>query len=241
VRATIPGHARAGRAPVGYRAKAASDGIMSEVLSNPLPMHDTSSRSSMPAPAEPAWDVARLFPSQGDWTQEQYLALPGSRLIEFEDGRIEVLLMPTEFHQFIVAFLYNCLTAFIMAADAGKALFAPFPVRLRDGKFREPDVLFIKKENYVRRKPQFWEGADLVMEVVSPDDRRRDIDLKRREYAQASIAEYWIIDPRHETISVLTLEGESYKVAGEYRKGQQAGSALLPAIKVDVTATFNVA
>jgi Uma2 family endonuclease len=46
------------------------------------------------------------------------------------------------------------------------------------------------------------------MEVVSPDDPGRDLETKRREYAQARIPEYWIIDPRTNEILVLTL-GES--------------------------------
>ena len=42
---------------------------------------------------------------------------------------------------------------------------------------REPDVLFMLKEHADRIGDDCWEGADLVMEVVSggAEDRRRDL------------------------------------------------------------------
>ena len=87
---------------------------------------------------------------------------------------------------------------------------------------------------------EYWEGADLVMEVVSPgdEDRRRDLKTKREEYAQAGIPEYWIIDPELERITVLTLEGQTYVVHGEFSRGEQATSKLLPGFAVDVTAAL---
>ncbi|MCL4860269.1 MAG: hypothetical protein KJZ93_12715, partial [Caldilineaceae bacterium] len=51
--------------------------------------------------AEPAWDVALLFPPQGAWSEADYLALETNRLVEFSHGRIEVLPMPSDSHQSI--------------------------------------------------------------------------------------------------------------------------------------------
>jgi Uma2 family endonuclease len=84
----------------------------------------------------------------------------------------------------------------------------------------------------------FWEGADLVMEVVRDDDRRRDLETKRREYAQAGIPEYWIVDPQQARITVLRLEGASYVIDGEFPQGTRAISHLLPGFTVDVTAAL---
>ena len=78
------------------------------------------------------------------------------------------------------------------------------------------------------------------MEVVSggAEDRRRDLKTKRREYAQAGIPEYWIVDPRDERITVLRLDGKKYAIHGEYLKGTTAVSQLLPGFEVDVTTAF---
>lgn len=55
--------------------------------------------------AEPTWEIARLFPYQGEWSEEEYLALETHHLIEFDEGDLEVLPMPDIGHQRIVGFL----------------------------------------------------------------------------------------------------------------------------------------
>jgi Uma2 family endonuclease len=189
-------------------------------------------------PPEPAWDVARPWPAQGHWSEEEYLALDTNRLVEFSHGHVEVLPMPTMSHQVMVAFLYGRLLAFVAAHGLGTVLFAPLRVRLWPGKFREPDVLFMRSEHAARCGEQYWEGADLVMEVVSDDDRRRDLEPKRLEYAQAGIPEYWIVDPREGTITVLRLGAGAYIEHGVFRRGEQAASALLPGFVVEVDAAL---
>jgi Uma2 family endonuclease len=190
--------------------------------------------------SEPTWDVARLFPDQGHWSEEEYLALNTNQLVEFTQGFVEVLSMPTVFHQRIVAFLYNALLVFATANHLGEVLFAPVRVRLWSGKYREPDLVFMNAENAARITRDYWIGADLVLEVVSDDDRRRDLEVKRQEYAQAGIPEYWIVDPMLEQITVLALEGSTYAVHGEYPKGAEATSRLLPGFKVNVTEALSV-
>jgi Uma2 family endonuclease len=189
--------------------------------------------------AEPAWEVARLFPDQGAWSEEEYLALGGNRLVEFSDGHVEVLPMPTTSHQLIVAFLYEALRGFVIARAAGTVLFAPLRIRLWPGKFREPDIVFMAAERASRIGEAFWEGADLVVEVVSDDDRRRDLETKRREYAQAGIAEYWIVGPQQGRLTVLRLDGAVYAIHGEFTAGMQAASHLLPGFSLDVSAALS--
>ncbi len=189
---------------------------------------------------EPTWEIAYLFPAQGAWSEEEYLALSGNRLLEFSHGYLEVLTMPTMSHQDIMLFLYEALKAFVIAQHLGKVLVPSFRVRLWPGKFREPDVMFMRAEHAARMREEFWEGADLVMEVVSQDDRRRDLEIKRREYARAGIPEYWIVDPLQAKIIVLRLDGKKYAVHGEFPKGTRATSFLLPGFGVDVDAVFAV-
>lgn len=200
----------------------------------------SSVRNKKPA-AEPTWDVAKLFPDQGTWSPEEYLELNANRLVEFSHGILEVLPMPSQTHQLIVLYLYRLLLNFSETRRLGMTLVAPLPVQLWPGKFREPDVVFMLAANAARRGEQYGEGADLVMEVVSSDDRRRDTETKRREYAQAGIPEYWIVDPQNEQLTVLTLDGDSYAVVGEFAPGETAVSRLLAGFAVEVTAVFAAA
>ena len=186
---------------------------------------------------EPAWEVALLFPEQGAWSEEEYLDLDSNHLVEFSDGVIEVRPLPTTSHQLIVLFLFRLFEAFVSTRKLGTALFAPLRVQLRPDKYREPDIVFMFNTHASRIGESFWSGADLVMEVVSKDeeDRHRDLVTKRREYAQAGIAEYWIVDPQEGHILVLRLAGKKYLVHGTFLKGTVATSALLPGFTVDVT------
>jgi Uma2 family endonuclease len=198
-------------------------------------------RLNVPEGFQPAWEIVSLFPSQGEWTEEDYLALNTNHLVELVDGRIEVLPMPTEEHQSIIAYLYELLAGFARPRHLGKVLFAGLRVKLRSGLFREPDVVFLAERNRDKRGNQFWRGADLVIEVVSPDDPDRDYVNKRAEYAACGIPEYWIADPRDRTIRQLLLEKQGYAEQGVFRDGQQFESAVLPGLKVDVSAVFDSA
>lgn len=185
---------------------------------------------------DPSWEVAYLFPEQGGWSEQEYLDLPGNRLVEYSDGFIKVLPMPTTSHQSILLAFYEALLLFVRPRQLGKVSVAGIRVRLRKGKFRQPDVVFMLAEHSDRIGEDYWRGADLVAEVVSgsDEDRRRDLVDKRAEYAQARIPEYWIIDPQEERITVLRLSRRGYKVAGEYGRGDQAKSALLHGFAVNV-------
>ena len=111
-------------------------------------------------------------------------------------------------------------------------------LRIRPGKFREPDLLLLSAADS-RRQNRFWLGADLVLEVVSEEQPERDLVDKRGDYAEAHVPEYWIVNPQTETITVLRLRGDAYEEAGVYRRGESAVSTLLPDFSVAVAAVFD--
>ncbi|MCS6909131.1 MAG: Uma2 family endonuclease [Anaerolineales bacterium] len=191
----------------------------------------------------PTWEIAYLYPYQGAWSEADYMALRPNRHVEYTDGYVEVLPMPTYTHQRIVRFLLRALEAFVFSRQLGEVMFAPLRVQIRPEKYREPDIVFMRAEHSDRLGNEFWIGADLVMEVVSDDDesRMRDFERKRRDYAEGRIPEYWIVDPATERITVLVLEGAAYRTHGEFGRGEQATSATLPGFAVDVAAVFDAA
>jgi Uma2 family endonuclease len=186
---------------------------------------------------EPTWEIARLFPAQGDWTEEEYFALDNNHFVEFSDGYLEFLPMPTIFHQLILQFIYQELKSVVSASNLGTVVITGYKVRIRARKYREPDIVFIKAAHHSGIKKQYCEKADLVIEVVSEKNRPHDIKKKRIEYAKAGIPEYWIVDPEKATITVLVLSGKrtAYSVFGTFGKGERAASKLLPGFTVDVS------
>ena len=185
--------------------------------------------------------VAQVLP-QGSWLDDDYLWLTdrSRHLVELTDGCLEILPTPTRSHQRILAFLYSAFQAFLRP-KGGEALFAPLRLRIRPGKFREPDLLVVRDTKDARSGDRFWTGADVVVEVVSPDNPERDFVQKRHDYAEAAIPEYWIIDPRTESITVLKLGEAGYVEDGVYGRGHRASSLELTGLGVDVSSVFDTA
>jgi Uma2 family endonuclease len=184
--------------------------------------------------------VLDLLPAQGQWSEEAYLWLTDdtTRLIEFTDGYLEVIPMPTDAHQTIVLLLYERLATFLHPRG-GKVLVAPLRLKIRDRKYREPDILLVRSARDPRQQNRFWLGADLVVEVVSPDKLERDFIEKRNDYAEARIPEYWLINPQSQTVTVLHLRGATYVEHGVFGRGAEATSRLLEGFRVSVDAVFN--
>jgi Uma2 family endonuclease len=109
-----------------------------------------------------------------------------------------------------------------------------YHLQIRPGKQREPDILLVLDASDPRNQDAFWLGADVVVEVVSPDDPERDTKLKRADYAEAHIPEYWIVNPLEETVTALTLAGDVYTEHGVFHRGDQATSKLLEGFSVNV-------
>lgn len=125
------------------------------------------------------------LPDPGAWSEEDYLWLTDhtSRLVEFTDGFVEPLPMPTDRHQSILEFLFLLFHDWL-SARGGKVHVAPLRLRLRPGKFRESDLLLLLDAKDPRRQDRFWTGADLVLEVVSKDRPERDLVQKHHESGQ---------------------------------------------------------
>ena len=181
-----------------------------------------------------------VLPRQGAWSDEAYLWLTDhtNRLIELSDGCVQELPMPTSIHQLVLAFLFRLFDDHI-TPRGGVVAFSALRLRMRPGNFREPDLLLLLSRKDPRFQNRFWMGADLVVEVVSPDDPDRDLVEKRADYAEAGISEYWIADPRDATITVLSLRGDAYVEHGSFARGSSATSPLLEGLSVDVAAVFD--
>lgn len=187
-------------------------------------------------PGEPVWELAMLYPPQGSWTESAYLALESNLQIEFVDGRLAFLPMPTDDHQRIVFQLQLGMYNAAQQDALGTVRAAPLRMRIPNGRYREPDVLFVLSENDTRRGNVYWDGADIVVEVVSPGDesRSRDFIEKRSDYALAGVSEYWIVDPETREIHVLRLREGEYVEGSVARPGDIARSTLLPGFDIDV-------
>src|ERR1700724_1274637 len=187
----------------------------------------TQPTTDLPSPEEWKDMLEEILPRQGQWSEAEYLVLTDhrNRLVEFTDGFLEVLPMPTDNHQMLLKFLFLAFFNFF-ETRGGNVLFAPLRLRIRPGKFREPDLLLLLLATDSRRQNRFWEGADVALEIVSEGKPERDLVDKRSDYAEARVPEYWIVNPQTETITVLRLHGDACEEAEIYRRGELAKSVL---------------
>ena len=150
------------------------------------------------------------------WADEDTLA-------EWVDGEIEMYSPASRRHQELVDFLVQVMGIFVQARSLGLVLTAPFQMRLeRSG--REPDLLFIGSERVHLLRETYLDGpADLAVEVISGESRRRDTETKLAEYEAGGVKEYWLIDPveRRADFYVLDVDGRYHSrpadAGGVYR------------------------
>jgi Uma2 family endonuclease len=133
---------------------------------------------------------------------------------EWVDGTVIVMSPASALHQNLLGFLSSILRNFVEEKDLGEIFVAPMQMKLSSRPSgREPDLLFIKKENLGRLKETFLDGpADLVVEIISPESRGRDRGDKFYEYEQAGIPEYWILDSERRQEEFYQLTGGVYQL-----------------------------
>lgn len=130
---------------------------------------------------------------------QEFLALPGEHThAEWVDGEVIQIMPPKIRHQYLVMFLAGLMHFFADFYRLGTVLPAPVEMKVTpDGPAREPDILFVKRENLARLTENRLQGpADLVVEVISTESVGRDRGDKFYEYQAAGIPEYWLFDPR---------------------------------------------
>jgi Uma2 family endonuclease len=147
-------------------------------------------------------------------TWEDLQAIPDDdNRYEILDGEVVMTPSPLVVHQDILRRLAKLVGNHIDDHDLGTYWFAPLGVRLGEHDIPEPDFLFVKKESLASRvhREAIHGPPELVVEILSEGTFRRDLLRKRRIYARYGVPEYWILDPDDRTVTVLTLEGASYR------------------------------
>jgi len=147
-----------------------------------------------PLASPPVGDLQRV-----PMTYEDYLDRFGEDgIIEWANGEALIHMPPSTRHQNVGDFVLAVLRQYVEFLRLGQVLSAPFEMKLGEGKAsREPDILFLARENLDRLTDQRLIGpADLAVEVVSPSTAAHDRATKFEEYQEAGVREYWLIDPR---------------------------------------------
>lgn len=145
---------------------------------------------------------------QGEYTIDDYLALPDDKRYELIDGVLYEMSAPTSNHQDLVTYLGHLFWSCVEKHNLPCHPFcSPLDIQLdRDNKTMvQPDVIVVcdPKQNIGKR---IFGAPDFVAEVLSPSTRSRDLFLKLNKYRHAGVREYWLIDPDKQTVVVYLFD-----------------------------------
>jgi Uma2 family endonuclease len=136
---------------------------------------------------------------------------PGDRH-EIINGGLVVTPSLAPMHQIVSRALFRLLDRHVAASDLGEVLYAPVDIRFTPDNVLIPDIIYIARDRlHVIGSKTIDAPPDLVVEILSPGTRRRDLDTKRALYARFGVQEYWVVDPEARTVTVLTLTGDRYE------------------------------
>lgn len=130
---------------------------------------------------------------------------------ELIDGEHYVSPSPNVRHQRVLRRLSMLLQSFVEAHRLGEIFFAPLDVVFTLHDVVEPDLIFVSNARASILTAANLQGApDLVVEVLSPSNRRYDEVRKRGLYERAEVGEYWIVDPEADTVKVYRRDGDQF-------------------------------
>jgi Uma2 family endonuclease len=183
-----------------------------------------------------------MEPSRPRLTYADLLAFPDDgKRHELIDGEHFVHGSPTTRHQLVLGNVYDAVRGFVLPRSLGVVLFAPVDVLLSEHDLVVPDLVYVSRERLPILEERLIRGApDLAVEVLSPSTRRIDIVLKRHAYRKFGFAEYWMIDPKAETIEVFRGEGDWLQPAVRLSRapGQVLTSPLFPGLALGMEQVF---
>ncbi len=138
-------------------------------------------------------------------TEEDLLRTPeDGRKRELVDGRIRMSPAGSR-HGEVCVNVILALGGFVKQHRLGHVFDSSTGFRLPGGNVRLPDVAFVAAGRFPgEHVPQGFSDVppDLAVEVLSPDDRSRDVLDKVGEYLQAGVRLVWVIDPKRRTAAV---------------------------------------
>lgn len=181
-------------------------------------------------------------------TYESWLALPETKQrYEIVDGVLHVAPSAIPDHQWITGEIFVRLWEFVMVNGLGIVLTAPSDLLIQRQplRVRQPDIMFFNAErtgflgrSHLKGLQIFEVPPDLVVEVLSPSNSRRDIQDKLEDYRQIGVLECWLVDPETDTVGVIKLTSEGIAPEAVYGAEDTLRSAVLEGLELPLRQIF---
>jgi Uma2 family endonuclease len=167
-------------------------------------------------------------------TYADYVRFPDDGLRhEIIDGEHYVTPSPATRHQRISRNLLHLIQTYLDKNPAGEVFAAPFDALLSDFDIVVPDLLYLSNERARFLTSKNLQGPpDLVIEILSPSTKSRDMRLKRGLYERVGVREYWIVDPERNLVEVNRSDAGTFAPAIVFTRQDVLTSSLLPDLEL---------
>jgi Uma2 family endonuclease len=176
------------------------------------------------------------------WTEADLMALPDDGFnYELVNGELVMSPKNNPLHGEICSELLTALRTFAKARRLGTVWDSNTGFWMKNRNCRAPDISFVSKERLqalgLKRAPQsFFHGApDLAVEVKSPNNTRREIDERLKDFFESGTRLAWIIDPETQSVEVCTSPTQR-KLIGS--GGMLEGGEVLPGFSYPIADLF---
>jgi Uma2 family endonuclease len=123
---------------------------------------------------------------------------------EIIDGVHYVTPSPVRRHQLLFRRLFLAIGGYLERNPAvGEVYSAPFDTVFTQWDVVEPDLLVVTADQLnILTEPNIQGAPALVVEILSPGTKRRDLGVKLQLYDRGGVREYWIVDPEDNTVMI---------------------------------------
>ncbi len=182
------------------------------------------------------------------YSYADYLTWKFQERLELIKGQIfKMSPAPNTFHQRVAANLHGIMFANFKKHSCN-LFFAPFDVRLLDKKKStantdiytvvQPDLCVICDPSKLDEKGAIG-GPDLVIEILSPGNSKKEMKYKYDLYEEAKVKEYWIVNPADKTVFIFVLKENQFVGQHPLIEEDTIKSILFPELDFILEEVFN--
>ena len=138
-------------------------------------------------------------------TYDDFVRIPDDGMRhEIIDGVHYVTPSPAFRHQQLLGRLHGAIFNYLEAhPEIGQVLLSPLDTVFSPWDVVEPDLLFIAADQpEIVTEPNIQGAPALVVEILSPGTKKRDLGIKKELFDRGGVREYWIVDPKANTVVV---------------------------------------
>ncbi|MDD4493846.1 MAG: type II toxin-antitoxin system prevent-host-death family antitoxin [Eubacteriales bacterium] len=176
---------------------------------------------------------------------EEFMEISGKSDLRMEYINGEIILMesPSFAHQEISGHLHIIFSRFLQGKKC-KVIYAPFDVHFYKPEINEPDVcqpdllIACDTDEKVDKKGRYMGTPSLVVEIISPGTRSKDMVKKLNTYMLSCVNEFWLVDPIQKSIIIYIFRDKQIDSLNVYRNGEAAMSNAFEGLVASLAEVF---